>query len=46
MPHRLSIAEIVVSLAAVVSEAIPDVTEWLEDDEGSYPGSPGPSARA
>jgi len=46
MPHRLSIAELVVCLAATVSEDIPDVTEWLEDDEGSCPDSPSPPARA
>ncbi len=39
MPHRLSIAELVVCLASTVSEDIPDVTEWLEDDDVSCPES-------
>lgn len=39
MPHRMSVAELVVCLASSVSEDIPDVTEWLEDDDGSCPES-------
>ena len=42
MPQRLTVAELVVCIAQAVSDEIPDVTEWLEDDE-PCPESPAAS---